>query len=58
MIFYFSGRCAGEYKDIPAKPEFLYGSNANIMMSYRYARKEDLQRFLNIAKKRKDKHAS
>lgn len=51
MILYYSGRCRGEY-DLPSRPEYLF-SKTNLMMSFRYARKEDLKRFLKIVNKRK-----
>jgi len=60
MIIYLSG-CVNLYtkprKGILQRPEELFPIKTNIMMSYRYAKKETLQRFLNIAKKRKESYA-
>lgn len=52
MILYFSGRCCGEYIGIPSRPELLF-SKANIMMTYTYAPKADIRRFMRIVNSRK-----
>ena len=52
MILYYSGRCCGEYDNLPSRPEDLL-REAYIMMSYRYAQKDDLKRFLKIVDRRK-----
>jgi len=51
MIYCFSGRCAGNYHPIKYRPEHFIGTS--MMMSYRYARKEDLKRLINLFKLRK-----
>ncbi len=52
MILYFSRRCCGEYIGIPSRPELLF-SKANIMMTYTYAPKADIRRFMRIVNSRK-----
>lgn len=53
MILYFSGRCCGTY-EIPSRPETVL-KKVSIMMSYKYARKDDMKRFMSIIKSRKKK---
>jgi len=55
MIFYYSGRCCGSY-DIPSRPEHFPRLNLSIMMSYRYAKKDDFKRFKVIIRNRKRKN--
>lgn len=52
MIMYYSGRCCGEYEGLPSRPEYLF-PKTSLMMSYVYAKKDDLKRFLKIVNKRK-----
>ena len=53
MILYFSGRYCGNY-DIPSRPETIMKKDtASIMMSYRYAKKEDIKRLENLVKSRR-----
>lgn len=54
MILYFSGRCCGSY-DIPSRPETILPEIACVMMSYKYAKKADIKRFMNIVKSRRKK---
>ena len=53
MILYYSGRCAGKY-DLPSKPELLF-RETYIMMSFTYAPKADIKRFLTIVGSRNKK---